>query len=113
MSAAKSDPNCLFCKIIEGKIPGEKVKENEHAIAIRDINPQAPTHVLVMPRIHVADIAAAASNGDLVAKLMDTACQVAREEKLDKGFRLVLNTGNEGGQTVHHLHIHANDSRGI
>ena len=103
---AKNDPNCLFCKIVAQKIPSQKVSENEHSIAIRDVNPQAPTHILVLPKIHIANIAAAAANAELVAKLIQTACQVAQEQNLTKGFRLVVNTGDEGGQTVHHLHIH-------
>ena len=103
---AKSDPNCLFCKIVEQKIPSQRVSENEHSIAIRDVNPQAPTHILVLPKIHVPNIAEAAGNAELVSKLIATACTVAKEQNLDKGFRLVINTGNDGGQTVHHLHIH-------
>jgi histidine triad (HIT) family protein len=103
---AKSDPNCLFCKIVEQKIPAQRVSENEHSIAIRDVNPQAPTHILVLPKTHLPNIAEAAGNAELVSKLIETACNVAKEQNLDKGFRLVINTGNDGGQTVHHLHIH-------
>ncbi len=106
LPSAQSDPNCLFCKIVENKIPAERISENDHAIAIRDVNPQAPTHILVLPKIHVPNIQEAAANFELTAKLIELATRVAQEQHLEKGFRLVINTGDEGGQTVHHLHIH-------
>ncbi len=101
----KIDANCLFCKIIEQKVPAERVREDEHSIAIRDVNPQSPTHILVLPKNHVADVTAVESS-EVLGKLMLFAIAVSKEQKLDKGFRIVINTGKEGGQTVHHLHIH-------
>jgi histidine triad (HIT) family protein len=100
--------DCLFCRIARGEIPAQKVAENDLAIAFRDINPQAPTHVLLIPRQHVADSAAqmTAENGALLGALFALAAQVASSEGLSQGWRLVTNVGAHAGQTVPHLHLH-------
>jgi histidine triad (HIT) family protein len=98
--------DCLFCRIVRGEIPATIVAENEHCVAFRDIGPQAPTHVLVVPRQHVSTIDAV-SDPLLLGRLMLTAADVARQEKIvDGGYRLVINTNSDGGQTVFHLHVH-------
>ena len=99
---------CLFCAIVAGDIAAEVVDESEHCIAVRDITPQAPTHVLVIPREHYAD-AAELSGADpaLAAALLADATRVAADLGLAVGgYRMVLNTGDDGGQTVHHVHVH-------
>jgi len=98
--------DCLFCRIAKGEIPADIVMENDNAVAFRDINPRAPTHILVIPRKHVDSFEHAADSIDLGA-LMLTAAEVARREGLvDAGYRVVINTGTHGGQTVDHLHLH-------
>lgn len=103
--ASGRDPNCIFCKIIDGQIPSKVVGENEHAFAIRDVNPQAPTHILILPKNHIPNIGEA-DNPEVLGRLFQTATSIAKKEGLGKGYRLVVNTGDDGGQTVHHLHIH-------
>lgn len=100
--------DCIFCRIARGEIPATRVAENAHALAFRDLNPQAPTHVLVIPKRHVADSAAEidASQAALLGALFELAAQVAKSEKLEQGWRLVTNVGGHGGQTVSHLHFH-------
>ena len=97
--------NCIFCKIVRGEIQSKSVAESETAFAFRDLNPQAPTHVLVIPRTHVASLAEA-SDKEMLGDLMAFAAQVARKEGLEEGYRVVANTGPNGGQTVDHLHLH-------
>ncbi len=102
-----SDPSCLFCRIVSGEVPATVVASTELSVAFRDVNPQAPTHVLVVPRRHVATAGelaevAAAELADVVA----TARQIAVDEGLDAGYRLVFNTGSRAGQTVFHAHLH-------
>jgi histidine triad (HIT) family protein len=98
---------CLFCRIVAGEVPAQVVAETERTLAFRDIGPQAPTHVLVVPREHHADAGACAdADPALLAEVLSAAVAVARAEGLDAGYRLVTNTGDEGGQTVHHLHVH-------
>lgn len=97
--------NCIFCKIARGEIPSKSVAESETAFAFRDLNPQAPTHVLVIPRTHVGSLAEA-SDTQMLGDLMAFAAQVARKEGLEEGYRVVANTGPNGGQTVDHLHLH-------
>ncbi|MDA0328498.1 MAG: histidine triad nucleotide-binding protein [Gemmatimonadetes bacterium] len=103
-----SDGQCLFCKIVDGTIPAEVVHETESLIAFRDIGPQAPTHVLVIPRKHVASLDdARPEDRELLGELMLAAGAVARAQGIaESGFRTVVNTGVDGGQTVHHLHVH-------
>ncbi len=101
-------PDCLFCGIAAGTVPATIVLDGKRIVAFRDINPQAPTHVLVIPRDHYADVAALAGAGDgLLAELVAQAHQVAVAEGIeDSGYRIVFNTGREGGQTVGHVHAH-------
>lgn len=97
--------NCIFCKIANGEIPSNKVYEDEFVLAFRDIEPQAPLHILVVPKAHVENVLLC--DGTLMAKLMSAASAIARDEGLSEtGFRLVINTGKDGNQTVPHLHIH-------
>lgn len=99
--------DCIFCKIANGSIPSAKVYEDGQYYAFRDISPAAPTHVLVIPKRHVAHVLEAASMPGLMDGLMAAAAEIARQEGLeDGGFRLVINTGEDGGQSVHHLHLH-------
>lgn len=105
------DPDCLFCKIALGKIPSRKVHEDEDFFAFHDIRPAAPIHFLIVPRRHIASMAQlTAEHADLMGRMMVLAPQLARQEGCnpypDGGFRTVVNTGAEGGQEVHHLHMH-------
>ena len=98
--------SCLFCRIARGEIPSNKVAETDDAMAFRDIDPKAPTHILVIPREHVASLAEA-SDSAMLGTLMSLAASIARTEGLDSsGYRVVVNTGRDGGQTVDHLHLH-------
>ena len=106
--------DCLFCRIVAGEIPATVVAETERTVAFRDIAPQAPTHVLVVPRDHHADVAACASADPvLLADVLSAAVDVARDEGLDGGYRLLTNTGDDAGQTVHHLHVHVLGGRSL
>jgi histidine triad (HIT) family protein len=106
--------DCLFCRIVAGEIPARVVAETERTVAFRDVNPQAPTHVLVVPRAHHADVAAvAAADPALLAEVMTAAVSVAGSEGLSGGYRLVTNTGDDAGQTVHHLHVHVLGGRAL
>jgi histidine triad (HIT) family protein len=99
--------DCIFCRIVEGRIPSKKVWEDEQALAFRDIDPKAPTHILVIPKKHVASLAhAEPGDAALLGRLLLAAAEVAREQGLGKGYRVVISTGPEGGQTVDHLHLH-------
>src|SRR5215469_1522279 len=99
--------DCIFCKISRGEIPAKEVYRDGDVLAIEDVNPQAPVHLLVMPSQHHSNIAALSDRGDgsLVAKLIEVASRLGRERD-GGGFRLVINTGPNGGQTVDHLHVH-------
>lgn len=97
---------CLFCRIVAGEIPAARMAESGTCIAFRDIGPQAPTHVLVIPRRHVASLNDITDDA-IVAEMVSMARQVARQEGIDgTGYRLVINTNAHGGQTVFHLHLH-------
>ena len=99
--------DCLFCKIIAGEIPSTKVYEDENVFAFRDIAPQAPTHILVVPREHIESVADLnADNSALAARCLEAAAAIARQEGLRGGFRVVSNCGDDAGQTVKHLHFH-------
>ena len=99
--------DCLFCRIVRREIPAAVVAETDTALAFRDVNPQAPTHVLVVPQEHHVDAAALAREAPAtVAHLVDAAREVAAAEGLDDGYRLVFNTGAQAGQTVFHVHLH-------
>lgn len=99
--------NCLFCKIIAGEIPSSKVYEDEYVYAFRDINPQAPVHILVVPKEHIccAD-AIDGTNSMAVAKCFEAIAKIAKAEGLENGYRVINNCGADGGQTVMHLHFH-------
>jgi len=98
--------DCLFCKIAAGQIPAAVVRRTDRALAFRDVNPQAPTHILVIPLEHVASLNEA-KNPAMLGELVAFARDLAREAGLaDSGYRLVLNTNADGGQTVFHLHLH-------
>jgi histidine triad (HIT) family protein len=99
--------SCLFCKIIEGSIPSTAVYQDELCYAFADIHPAAPVHVLVAPREHIVSLAEA-TEGDrpLLGHLLWVAAEIARTKGLTKGYRVVVNTGPDGGQTVDHLHVH-------
>ena len=99
--------DCLFCKIISGAIPSDKVYEDDHVYAFRDISPQAPVHILVIPKEHVASCAKlTAENSILAAKCFEAIAIIAEREGLQSGFRVITNSGADGGQTVFHLHFH-------
>jgi len=100
--------DCIFCKIISGKIPGDFVYRDDSVVAIRDINPQAPTHILLMPRKHIESMAELVpENSQLVGHLILVAHQIAKKEGVaDSGYRLAVNHGREGGQFVPHIHFH-------
>ena len=100
--------DCLFCKIIAGDIPSDRLYADDHVYAFRDINPQAPTHILVIPRKHISSINDADEADEAVlGKLLLCGQRIAAQEDLqDAGFRFVINTGEHGGQTVFHIHLH-------
>ena len=100
--------DCLFCKIIAGEISSELVYQDETCVAFNDISPQAPTHILVIPREHIASLdAASAGQKETLGHLLLTAAEIAREKGFaEKGYRTVINTNEDGGQTVFHLHVH-------
>ena len=97
--------DCLFCRIARGEIPATIVAQNDDYVAFRDIDPKAPTHVLVIPRAHVASLAEA-TDPAVVGRLALMAAEIAKSEGLDGGYRTVINTGPDAGQTVHHIHLH-------
>jgi len=112
MSDAKySDPDCIFCKLVSGKIPAKKVYEDEDIFAFHDINPWAPVHFLLIPKRHIPSMAhIEPEHADLLGRMMALAPRLAQEQGCrpypEGGFRMVCNTGGDGGQEVHHLHIH-------
>lgn len=105
--------NCLFCAIVAGEIPASKVMENEKVLAFNDINPQAPTHVLVIPKSHVENVAELSKlDPEILSELFTVAHQIASEKSLT-GYRTVLNTGADAGQTVFHAHLHLLGGRAL
>ncbi|MET8856685.1 histidine triad nucleotide-binding protein [Streptomyces sp. NPDC004579] len=105
--------DCLFCKIVAGQIPATLVRESDTTVAFRDINPQAPTHILVIPKAHYPDAASlAAAEPAIAADVLREAGEVAAEEKLES-YRVVFNTGSGAGQTVFHAHAHLLGGRGM
>lgn len=105
------DPDCLFCKIIAGQIPSRKVYEDDEVFAFHDIHPAAPVHFLMVPKEHVHSMAGVSgAHAGLLGRMMVLAPRLAQEQGCnpypDGGFRIVVNTGTEGGQEVHHLHLH-------
>ena len=101
------DPNCIFCNIVEGEIPSTKVYEDDICLAFRDINPLAPTHVLVIPKTNIESCAELTEEHEaLIGHIFTVIAKIARDLGLDNGFRVVSNAGLEAGQTVPHLHFH-------
>jgi histidine triad (HIT) family protein len=119
--AGEPQADCLFCKIVAGEVPATVVRESQTTVAFRDINPQAPTHVLVIPKAHYPDAASlAAAEPQLAADLLLEAGEVAAEENIaaddtgpGTGYRVVFNTGSGAGQTVFHAHAHVLGGRGF
>jgi histidine triad (HIT) family protein len=107
-AAPRRDPTCLFCRIVAGEIPSTRVAEDDMVLAIRDIAPRAPTHVLVMPKEHIASAADLTdADATLLGRIFAEAAEIARAEGLaEGGYRIVTNIGAWGGQTVDHLHFH-------
>lgn len=103
-----NDSNCLFCRIVAGEVPAKIVREDEETIAFRDIQPRAPTHVLVIPKRHIASVDAMQDeDAPTVGSLYLAAREIARDEGIaDSGYRLVINNGADAGQSVHHIHLH-------
>jgi histidine triad (HIT) family protein len=100
--------DCIFCKIVSGEVPSDRVYEDEHCVAFNDLSPQAPTHVLVIPRVHIDSLdTAGADQMPLLGHLLNTGAGIAREKGFaGDGYRIVINTNRDGGQTVFHLHVH-------
>ncbi len=113
--AGEPEADCLFCKIVAGEVPATVVRETATTVAFQDINPQAPCHVLVIPRAHHRDAAAlAAADPALAADVLREAGHVAADQKVDgTGYRIVFNTGTGAGQTVFHAHAHVLGGRGL
>ena len=105
---------CIFCKIVAGEIPSTKVYEDERIFAFRDINPQAPTHILVIPKEHIPSVAGiTAENSGVVAHIFEVIPAIAEKEGLVNGYRVVSNCGSDAGQTVPHLHFHILGGRAL
>jgi histidine triad (HIT) family protein len=101
------DSDCLFCKIVAGSIPVKRVFEDDLCLSFPDIHPQAPTHLLIVPKQHIVSLAHAEwADAPLLGHLFETAADLARRSGLDRGYRVVVNTGPAGGQSVDHLHLH-------
>ncbi len=100
-------PDCIFCKIIRGEIPSEKIYEDDHTFAFEDLNPQAPTHVLIVPKKHIVGLKEAPEeDAELIGRCHLTAAQIARDRGIESGYRTILNVGPGAGQSVFHLHVH-------
>jgi histidine triad (HIT) family protein len=108
-------PDCLFCKMINGEIPIEKLGENEKALAFKDISPQAPVHALVIPKKHIATtLDIKPTDAEYITSMITLAQQIAEENNIDEsGYRWVINTGKDGNQTVFHLHLHILGGRAL
>jgi histidine triad (HIT) family protein len=107
MADSAFDPNCIFCKIVRGEIPGRKAYEDELVLAFHDINPLAPVHVLVIPKVHIATLEECeAKHEPALGRILAVAGRIAREQGATEGFRTIINTGRVGGQEVYHLHAH-------
>jgi histidine triad (HIT) family protein len=106
--------NCLFCRILRGEIPATKVFENEHVFAFEDIDPKAPTHVLIIPKKHFAGLKEAqAEDAEAIGQCHLAAAEIARQRNIEQGYRTVLNVGPGAGQSVFHLHVHLLGGRGL
>ncbi|MEY2784772.1 MAG: hypothetical protein RL277_979 [Planctomycetota bacterium] len=104
--------SCIFCRIGKGEVPATKVHEDELVVVIRDIRPQAPTHLLVIPKEHIASLWDL-ENEALAGRLLQTSARVARAEGLERGWRLIANTREHGGQEVDHVHLHVLGGRAL
>ena len=101
------EPNCIFCKIVEGKIPSKRVYEDPELLVFHDINPWAPVHVLIIPKVHMATLADAGPEHDaLLGHMLGLAPRLMKELGVVNGFRTLINTGRDGHQEVYHLHMH-------
>jgi histidine triad (HIT) family protein len=99
--------DCLFCKIVAGEIPSTKIFEDENVYAFADIDPQAPFHAIIVPKTHIKSAdEITAENSHLIAKVFEAVAKIAEEQKLENGYRVVNNCGEDGGQTVGHIHFH-------
>lgn len=99
--------DCVFCKIASGEIPSKKAYEDESVLAFYDLDPQAPVHILIIPKHHITSVAEITpENSAIVAHIFEVAAKLAKENNLTEGFRVVANTGKDGGQSVPHLHFH-------
>jgi histidine triad (HIT) family protein len=102
-----ADPNCIFCKIVAGTIPARKVHEDDELIAFHDINPWAPVHLLVIPKVHIATLADVGPEHDaLLGRMLGLAPRLMKQLGVSNGFRTLINSGHDGGQEVYHLHMH-------
>lgn len=109
-----TDSNCLFCRIIRGEIPSKKVYEDSHVFAFEDTNPQAPTHVLIVPKRHLVGLKEAQeADAEIIGQAHLAAAQIARQRGIEKGYRTVLNVGPGAGQSVFHLHVHLIGGRSL
>ncbi|AJC58432.1 histidine triad nucleotide-binding protein [Streptomyces noursei] len=113
--AGEPQADCLFCKIVAGEVPATIVRETETTVAFRDINPQAPTHVLVIPKAHYPNAAElAAAEPKVIADILSESREVAADDQIEEtGYRVVFNTGSGAGQTVFHAHLHVLGGRGL
>jgi histidine triad (HIT) family protein len=110
---SEPDSDCLFCKIVAGEIPAERVYEDDAVLAFRDINPQAPLHCLVIPKVHIATLNDFGdAQGDLLGRLMFAARRIAADEGL-AGYRVAMNVNREGGQVIFHAHLHVLGGRAL
>jgi len=106
--------SCLFCQIATGERPATIVYRGDGVIAFRDIHPQAPTHILIIPTKHIVSVAeATVEDEDLIGRMITTAKAIAQQENLSQGYRLVINTGTQAGQSVFHLHVHLLGGRAL
>jgi histidine triad (HIT) family protein len=107
-------PDCIFCRIVRGEAPAKKVYEDERALVFEDINPQAPTHVLIIPKQHIVGLKEArAEDADIIGYLHLVAAQIARQRGIEDGYRTVFNVGPRAGQSVFHLHLHLLGGRSL
>ena len=105
---------CLFCRIVRGDVPSKKVYEDEHTFAFEDINPQGPTHVLVIPKKHIPGLKEAkAEDAELLGRCQLAAAEIARQRSIENGYRTVLNVGPGAGQSVFHMHVHLIGGRNL
>jgi len=106
--------DCLFCRILRNEIPAKKIYEDEHTFAFEDINPQAPTHVLIIPKRHVRGLKEATpEDAELIGRCHLAAAHIARQRGIEDGYRTVLNVGPQAGQSVFHLHVHLLGGRSL